>query len=265
MTLSQLDMTQSQLDITQSQNLFDMNQLDMTLISGSSSSFGVIQSPPSISLNEGGRVQISCCWNISSSGFKIKWFQYSRVLNKTHINTTIRDNCSTLSIPNAAEDDAGFYYCEVTKDIPKLLKVNGTGTHVTIQGTNGSSTCTTPPGPTAGPQEAGPLLVPMLGSVTAAALLILSICVCVTVWMKIKGCKQTERMVIREGPPSEEESPEHLEEDGQSSGGSRGSTQWYMVPVYESYFDLQRSRDQLSEKPNIDSSKHANTDTKTQQ
>ncbi|XP_062849736.1 uncharacterized protein LOC134312023 [Trichomycterus rosablanca] len=105
-------------------------------VSGSSSSFGVIQSPPRISLNEGGCVQISCCWNISSSGFKTKWFQYSRVLSKTHVNTTIRDNCSTLSIPNAAEDDAGFYYCEVTKDIPKLLKVNGTGTHVTIQGTN---------------------------------------------------------------------------------------------------------------------------------
>ncbi|KAK1797414.1 hypothetical protein P4O66_008783, partial [Electrophorus voltai] len=81
----------------------------------------------------------------------------------------------------------------------------------------------------------------LLGSVSSVMGLI-CICACLTAWKLSRKGQRAERIVIREGPPSEEEEP-NISEEEQSS---RGSTHWCMVPVYESYFDLQRNDDQES-------------------
>ncbi|XP_060782458.1 uncharacterized protein LOC132889706 [Neoarius graeffei] len=217
---------------------------------GSRESFLVSQSPTTVELREGEPVQITCSWNITNA--KVNWFKDNQRVTfnqtdkfiQTHKNNT--KNSSTLIIKNADISDAGFYICEVTKDIPYLLKVNGTGTKVTSTTENDSTT-------QRGTQSSSTTELPItiqspvskLGVSVSGAAIILLICIGLSVWRMKRGCKQSERMVIREGPPSEGDEPENSEDNG-SSGTSRGSTQWYMVPVYESYFDLQRCDEQQS-------------------
>ncbi|MCI4376985.1 hypothetical protein PGIGA_G00198060 [Pangasianodon gigas] len=201
---------------------------------GSSESFSVVQSPSTLTLRKGEEVRITCSWNISITGAKVKWFKDKLEFNKTE--THKNDKSLTLVI-----NDAGFYICEVTQDVPQLVKVNGTGTNVTYKREHDNETCTTQRNSPTSPQSTAEPSVTAVGASVSAV--ILSICVCLSVWRMKRGCRKSERTVIREGPPSEGDEPENSE-DGDSSRTSRGSTQWYMVPVYESYFDLQRSDEQ---------------------
>ncbi|XP_026765892.3 uncharacterized protein LOC113523983 [Pangasianodon hypophthalmus] len=210
---------------------------------GSSESLSVIQSPATLTLRKGEDVRITCSWNISITRPKVKWFKDKFEFNKTDKLTETHNNInsSTLVIKNADINDAGFYICEVTQDIPQLVKANGTGTNVTYEREHDNETCTTQSNSPTSPQSTAGLSVTAVGASVSAV--ILSICVCLSVWRMKRGCRKSERTVIREGPPSEGDEPENSE-DGDSSRTSRGSTQWYMVPVYESYFDLQRSDEQ---------------------
>ncbi|KAF4088688.1 hypothetical protein AMELA_G00057510 [Ameiurus melas] len=141
---------------------------------------------------------------------------------------------------------SSYAFSVITQDIPRLITVNGTGTNFTYERENETLTSTTKCGTSTAQTITAPQntsqqpVTTLLVSSLSSAVVILSICVCLGVWRVKRGCKQSERMVIREGPPSEGTEPENSE-DGGSSRTSRGSTQWYMVPVYESYFDLQRS------------------------
>ncbi|XP_053485902.1 uncharacterized protein LOC128610548 isoform X2 [Ictalurus furcatus] len=216
---------------------------------GSSDGFFVSQSPSTVTLRRRRPVQITCSWNISISGVKVTWFKGNQKVEFKQTDkfteTNNNNTSSTLVIKNTDINDAGFYICQVVQDIPRLVAVNGTGTNVTYEREYVSGTSTTQCGTSTTrpitelqntPQQPVTLLVATLSS----AVVFLSICVCLSVWRMKRGCKQSERMVIREGPPSEGTEPENSEVGG-SSRTSRGSTQWYMVPVYESYFDLQRS------------------------
>lgn len=216
---------------------------------GPSVGFFVSQSPSTVKLWRGEPVQITCSWNISISGVKVTWFKDNQRVEFKQTDkfteTNNNNTSSTLVINNTDINDAGFYICQVVQDIPRLVTVNGTGTNVTNERDNESRTGTTQCGTLTTqpitvlkntPEQPVTLLVATLSS----AVVILFICVCLSVWRMKRGCKQSGRMVIREGPPSEGTEPENSE-DGGSSRTSRGSTQWYMVPVYESYFDLQRS------------------------
>ncbi|XP_047678852.1 uncharacterized protein LOC113635039 isoform X2 [Tachysurus fulvidraco] len=217
------------------------------LTSCSVSSFSVSQSPSTVILRVGEQLQIICSYNVSNnSSIKVKWFKNNQTIGLNQTNKfsepCINKPCRTLIINNTDINDEGFYICQVTQDIPQLVTVNGPGTKVTFKNnhTEGIVTSTTQSNsPTTPTSSSGSLQAAVGGSASAAAV-ILSICVCVCVWWMKTRSKQSERMVIREGPPSEGDEPEHSE-DGDSSRNSRGSTQWYMVPVYESYFDLQRS------------------------
>ncbi|KAK3546552.1 hypothetical protein QTP70_026923, partial [Hemibagrus guttatus] len=218
------------------------------LCSWGSGSFSVSQSPSTVILDEVDQVQIICSWNISIvHGAKVKWFKNNQKLElnqSDRFTETCKNNtCTTLVIKNADRNDEGLYICCVTQDIPFLLTVNGTGTNVTYKGNtdDGKVTSTTQTNSATTSQSQFGSLEAVVGAMASAAGVILSICVCVW-WIKTRN-RQSERVVIREGPPSEGDEPEHSE-DGGSSRTSRGSTQWYMVPVYESYFDLQRSDDQ---------------------
>ncbi|XP_076828026.1 uncharacterized protein LOC143474448 isoform X6 [Brachyhypopomus gauderio] len=204
---------------------------------GCSGNFMVTQTPPTLMIMARASVQMSCCWDQSIDGPKVKWLKDTVELNMSdpRLQRENRANsCTTLTITNTCKTDAGSYICEVTRDIPILHQVKGPGTNVTYQEENGWTTPPTPPDP-----------VVLLGSV-ASVVGVMCVCACLTIWKLCRDKRRTERLVIREGPPSEGDEPEISEEEEQSSRNSRGSTQWYMVPVYESYFDLQRNDEQES-------------------
>ncbi|XP_060729549.1 uncharacterized protein LOC132848053 [Tachysurus vachellii] len=100
---------------------------------GSSDSFSVTQFPSTLELKKGADLQISCSWNISIFRAKVKWFKDFHPVKFNQSDREPKGGVSTLVIKSSDENDAGFYTCEVTQDVPQLLKRNGTGTYVTYQ------------------------------------------------------------------------------------------------------------------------------------
>ncbi|KAI7795955.1 uncharacterized protein LOC130570467 [Triplophysa rosa] len=218
----------------------------------------VIQSPDNIAVNEGESANITCCWTTMTKeifNVKVGWFK-----NETRVSAENRlyqkspsQNCSTLHITHITPNDAGEYMCKVTQDIPILREYNGSKTHLIItteqQRTNATTTkgndrCTVQPNPTnkATSPKTAPHLILYLS--LAAVVGLLTICLVFTVCRTRNYCKNTERVVIRQTPHNEGEEHENHEEEELSSGSSRGSLQWYQVPVYWSYFDVQSAQDQ---------------------
>ncbi|XP_037401102.1 uncharacterized protein LOC108439995 isoform X4 [Pygocentrus nattereri] len=214
----------------------------------SSEDFTVTQTPSELTVKEGGSVSVACCWDKNITGVKVKWFKDDQLTghwSDERLHSEIQGNCSVLSIKNIRNNETGLYICEVTRDVPKLDIRRGEGTAVKIQAENASESAQSPTTQTpalTSTQASSPELPVVVLSVSGALALIF-LCVSLAVW---RTCRKTERVVIREGPPSEGDEPEVSEEDD-SSRNSRGSTQWYMVPVYESYFDLQRNDEESKE------------------
>ncbi|KAI5101595.1 hypothetical protein C0J45_8798 [Silurus meridionalis] len=215
---------------------------------GSSDGFSVTQTPHTITLMEEVEIQINCSWNINNTGLKVNWIKDNQRIHsdQKHRITEIYNNSSArLVIKHPDFNDSGVYTCQVIQDIPRLIIKRGGGTNVTYQRKRSNSSDESPLSSTAktlstaSPNTQSGPMTGLVGSVSAVAVT-LSICLCLSVWGMKHRCRQSERTVIREGPPSEGEEQEASEDRG-STATSRGSTQWYMVPVYESYFDLQRS------------------------
>ncbi|GAA6079669.1 cell adhesion molecule 2-like, partial [Tachysurus ichikawai] len=107
----------------------------------SSDSFSVTQFPSTLKLKKGADLQIRCSWNISIFSAKVKWFKDFHTVKFNQsvrlVLTEPKGSVSTLVIKSSDENDAGFYTCEVTQDVPQLLKRNGTGTYVTYQTEDG--------------------------------------------------------------------------------------------------------------------------------
>ncbi|KAL6491291.1 hypothetical protein MHYP_G00016360 [Metynnis hypsauchen] len=204
--------------------------------------FTVTQTPSELTEKEGGSVTIHCCWDKNITGVKVRWFKDDQL---TRLHTEIQRNCSVLSIKNIRDNETGLYVCEVTRDVPTLDIRKGKGTAVKIQAENSSESAQSPTMQTLASTSTQALSsnLPVVGMSVSGALALIFLCVSLAVW---RTCRKAERVVIREGPPSEGDEPEVSEEDD-SSRNSRGSTQWYMVPVYESYFDLQRNDEESKE------------------
>ncbi|XP_056089224.1 uncharacterized protein LOC130069388 isoform X2 [Rhinichthys klamathensis goyatoka] len=214
---------------------------------GSSEELTVNQSPSNITVNEGDSAQISCCWKtINEHSVKVVWYinetRLSGVKDKLQEHQT--QNCSTLHLTNILKNHTGHYVCEVTQDIPVLLKVNGTGTDISVRVRQLQKTTTGPPLPqTTQTTESTSTNLPsdpILPLSLAAAIVLVTLCLTFSLCKMRNSCKTSERVVIRQTPHSEGEEHEHMEEEDGSTGSSRGSLQWYQVPVYWSYFDLQR-------------------------
>ncbi|XP_022521248.2 uncharacterized protein LOC103021692 [Astyanax mexicanus] len=211
--------------------------------SDSSLDVSVTQTPVELTVEEGQSVKISCCWNKIIPNIKVRWIKPNQT-NKDVPTEILNTNCSVFSIRNACSNDTGLYICEVLQDIPVLVTVKGKGTTVRLlekKPDNNTTGFTNSSLEALSDSSLSPL-VPIVGASVPAAVILICLCVSVAVW---RTCRKPERMVIREGPASEGEEPEHSEGDD-SSRNSRGSTQWYMVPVYESYFDLQRNDEEES-------------------
>ncbi|KAI4883801.1 hypothetical protein NFI96_001967 [Prochilodus magdalenae] len=103
--------------------------------------FTVTQTPSAFTVKEGDSVTITCCWNKTITGAKVKWYrdgQHAAVIRSNkHIQTEVKNNCSSLFIGSISRNDTVSYICEVTQDIPYLARVNGTRTTVDIPAEKG--------------------------------------------------------------------------------------------------------------------------------
>ncbi|KAK9955046.1 hypothetical protein ABG768_014953 [Culter alburnus] len=220
-------------------------------VTGSSSELTVNQSPSNITVNEGESAQITCCWNKIRYRVKVAWF-----INETKLSGVNEQwqehqtqNCSTLHLTNILKNDTGPYVCEVTQDIPVLVQVKGNGTDLSVSVRQREKTTTEVSSSTQTTQTTHHTSTPPQTELTlylslAAAISLVTLCLALSVCKMRNSCKKTERVVIHQTPHSEGEEHEHMEEEDGSTGSSRGSLQWYQVPVYWSYFDLQRGEEE---------------------
>ncbi|XP_043090343.1 uncharacterized protein LOC122341076 isoform X5 [Puntigrus tetrazona] len=214
----------------------------------SNEELSVIQSPPSITVNEGDSALINCCWSKITQKPKITWYINETKLSdvKQELYEPETQNCSVLNFTNILKNATGHYVCKVTQDIPVLNEKKGSGTvlfvndsktETTAEVSNSTQTTKT----TYHATPSSDLTVPLS---LAAAIGLLTLCLAFSVCKMRNSCKISERMVIHQTPHSEGEEHENMEVEEGSTGSSRGSLQWYQVPVYWSYFDLQRGEDQ---------------------
>ncbi|XP_042604160.1 uncharacterized protein LOC109072443 isoform X2 [Cyprinus carpio] len=206
---------------------------------GSYEELTVIQSPSSITVNEGQSDQISCCWNKTKEenyDFKVAWYKDNeRIPVEKRLNqTSPMKNCSFLKIINIGKNDTGDYVCKVIQDIPVLLEYEGQKTYLnvskgehrteaTTQSSASTSSYKTQSNGTTGPPST-PILPLSLG--LAAAIGLLTLCLAFSVCKMRNSCKKSERVVIHQTPHSEGEEHENMEEEEGSTGSSRGSLQW---------------------------------------
>ncbi|XP_056586694.1 uncharacterized protein LOC130407630 isoform X2 [Triplophysa dalaica] len=229
-------------------------------VAGLDEKISVIQSPDNITVNVGESTEITCCWTQITkeiSNVKVVWLK-----NDTKVSAEIQiyqkspsQNCSTLHIAHIKPNDTGEYVCKVTKDIPVLTEGSGNKTILRVnkeQHWNKATTTTGKAGlaesnsksnstTSAGTETSSHLILYLS---LAAVFGLLTICLVFTLCRMRNYCKNTERVVIRQTPHNEGEEHENHEEEELSSGSSRGSVQWYQVPVYWSYFDVQSAQDQ---------------------
>ncbi|XP_016384186.1 uncharacterized protein LOC107720872 [Sinocyclocheilus rhinocerous] len=219
-------------------------------VTGSSEELSVNQSPSSITVKEGDSAQITCCWNGIAHKVKVIWY-----INETKLSDVKQElykhkiqNCSTFHLTNILKNASGHYVCKVTQDIPVLIQAKGNGTDLSVSDSQIEKTTTVSHSPQTTQttsrksfDSSSDLTLPLS---LAAAIGLLTLCLAFSVCKMRNSCKKSERVVIHQTPHSEGEEHENMEEEEGSTGSSRGSLQWYQVPVYWSYFDLRRGEDQ---------------------
>ncbi|KAJ0055906.1 hypothetical protein NL108_015340 [Boleophthalmus pectinirostris] len=187
------------------------------LSSWSVSSEVVVRQSKDVTVEEGAAAKISCC--IEGIGWKIvTWLKNQSVIDTQRLNEA---KCSFLTLENITKDHEGTYFCKVTKDIPILETLYGNGTVLTVKFKNETSQ----------KQEigSGDALnnVPLFAVIAVAPILLIAL-ICVI-------CQRRKRVqaarVIYEVPHFDSETPD----PDKGSTGSRGSSQWCQVPVYESF------------------------------
>ncbi|KAF7706822.1 hypothetical protein HF521_020076 [Silurus meridionalis] len=126
----------------------------------SGDSFVVSQFPSTLTVTEGEQVRITCSWNVSITNVKVKWYKEGREVSFNRmdklVHTESGESNATFLMNDADERDAGFYTCEVTQDIPRLLKNKGAGTNVTYQRNPVKPVSTTGAVPTPSPSTEKP-------------------------------------------------------------------------------------------------------------
>ncbi|XP_052392449.1 uncharacterized protein LOC127941448 isoform X2 [Carassius gibelio] len=107
----------------------------------SSEDLSVIQSPSSITVDEGQSAQINCCWNETIQNAKVAWYiKDTKQKQDPQEHTT--QNCTALNLTNILKNASGHYVCELTQDIPILHRKNGSGTVITVNGILAETTTT---------------------------------------------------------------------------------------------------------------------------
>ncbi|XP_051534007.1 uncharacterized protein LOC127429180 isoform X2 [Myxocyprinus asiaticus] len=213
----------------------------------STEELSMIQCSANITVYEGDSIQIKCCWTKTSHPVKVSWFKNEEKISagKHQLQELPEQHCSTLNITNITKNDTGDYVCKVIQDIPYLLEVMGNKTVLTViekqsdnattKGTPVTISLITPLNTTSN------LILPLS---LAAAIGLLTFCLAFSIFKIRNSFKNAERMVNHQMPHSEGGEHENMEEEELSTNSSQGSLQWYHVPLYWSYFDLQRGENQ---------------------
>ncbi|XP_073727588.1 uncharacterized protein [Misgurnus anguillicaudatus] len=219
----------------------------------------VNQSPNNITVNESESAEISCCWTKTTFDVKVVWLKNERrVSGEPHVyQKSPVENCSTLHITNITPNDTGEYVCKVIQDIPILrhfigsktiltviYKEQSTKTPTTTGNVTSSVTSSVRPPSIKKNVESSHLTLSLS---LAAAVGLLTLCLIFTVCKMRNSCKKSDRVVIHQTPHSDGEEHENNESEELNSNSSRGSLQWYQVPVYWSYFDVQRDKEEADQ------------------
>ncbi|KAK7910168.1 hypothetical protein WMY93_014852 [Mugilogobius chulae] len=190
----------------------------------------VVTQSEDVTVEKGQTVKIFCCWTKGHHRARATWMKNeSQVLD----SVISEDSCSFLIIPNVTEDHEGKYFCHVRVEIPILIQESGKGTLLTVQSeneTSGNQEQDKPHEDSKFPKDATDFILIGLGVLTPI-LLILLICFC-----RQRRRRAQAVRVIYESPHFDSETQETQEMDKYSTG-SRGSSQWCQVELYEPYFE----------------------------
>ncbi|XP_063014119.1 uncharacterized protein LOC134419079 isoform X1 [Melospiza melodia melodia] len=100
----------------------------------------IIQEPTNINLSVGDYTEISCIWGKAVERCRACWYFVNKVNITERISSKVlylsnitRENKDVLIIKSANVNDTGFYYCEITIEIPFFKKLRGNGTMVIVE------------------------------------------------------------------------------------------------------------------------------------
>ncbi|XP_075999807.1 uncharacterized protein LOC142993071 [Genypterus blacodes] len=199
----------------------------------SAATFVVTQSPPNVTIMEGERVELLCCWSEATLRVKVNWnkmMMNQSILFKTNLTEQAKlFNCTTLIFSNITTKDAGRYICHIITEIPFLTQGLGTGTGITV-------TTSETPRDEDGVEDPRNSSIPVIVSLAVLIPLMLITIIVIIVLRALRMKQVQAARVIYEIPHVDSE---EMDMDKHSSSSSRGSTQWCQVPVYESvdYFE----------------------------
>nr|XP_040036609.1 uncharacterized protein KIAA0232-like isoform X3 [Gasterosteus aculeatus aculeatus] len=100
-----------------------------------------VSQTPDVSVVEGETAKISCCWTLEYQSVRVTWLKNhteiksNKMIFKNSSHGSLSDktsNCSHLTLMNVTRDDSGRYICEVTVEIPNVMKAQGNGTVLTV-------------------------------------------------------------------------------------------------------------------------------------
>ncbi|XP_035282115.1 uncharacterized protein LOC118231881 [Anguilla anguilla] len=117
----------------------------------------VTQSPPSITVKEGEKVHMQCCWGgtLNMERVRVIWNKTntsSVIINTMHYkdnatcerkdkySSCFSGNCSKFNISSVSTNNTGVYLCKITIEIPIHKEGNGSGTQLTVKRTRNPST-----------------------------------------------------------------------------------------------------------------------------
>lgn len=194
------------------------------LSSYSVSSQLVVTQSEDVTLTEGETAEIFCCWSGEHERITVFW---SKKQNEVKHEVVNNKSCSVLNISNITVESSGTYVCRVSVDIPFPYEGLGNGTVLTVKSKSETQEDKGENGDLNNKNDKVPPVVIGL-SVIAPILLLTLICFCV-----LRRRKRDQALrVIYEVPHFDSETQEEMEKN---STGSRGSSQWCQVPVYESF------------------------------
>ncbi|KAK7877349.1 hypothetical protein WMY93_031937 [Mugilogobius chulae] len=88
---------------------------------------GVTLSPPVVTVMRGEAATLTCHFNVLSKRYGVHWFRMDRPLTPSPRYVRLEKNhSSSLLITEAAPEDSGKYYCEVTVPLKDPVRSNGT-------------------------------------------------------------------------------------------------------------------------------------------
>ncbi|XP_036441996.1 uncharacterized protein LOC118818737 [Colossoma macropomum] len=122
--------------------------------------------PATVEACLGSSAIINCTFQINATHLKVNWYfndtpDFSRFkkieVHDERYHQEKKDNWSRLTIKEVLSNDSGWYFCEVTQDIPVLVQFQSNGSYLKIidsttksrtnTTTAATTTCVTTPGP----------------------------------------------------------------------------------------------------------------------